>query len=103
MTKNLPSRLKKREVTPPWVKLASSKSPSTVSAVASCIARSWCDPRHAAISLWWHSPQAALPTNVGASAGGAGDAAPQVTAGANARAASTAAGRRQAEDLSTGR
>ena len=79
VTKNLPSRRKKREVTSPWVKLASSKSPSTVSAVASCIARSWCDPRHAAISLSWHPPQAALPTNVGASAGCAAEAAPQTT------------------------
>jgi hypothetical protein len=38
-TKNLPSREKKREATPCWPKAASRKSPSTVSAVAGCIAR----------------------------------------------------------------
>jgi len=76
VTKNLPSRRKKREVTSPWVKLASWKSPSTVSAVASCIARSWCDPRHAVISLSWQPPQAALPTKVGPSAGCAQAPAP---------------------------
>ena len=41
------------------------------------MASAGCDPRQAAISLWWQPPQAALPTNVGASAGGAGEAAPQ--------------------------
>ena len=85
-TKNPPSRLKKREVRPAWVKLASSKLPSTVCAVASCIARACCDPRQAAISLWWQPPQAALPTNVGAAAGDVGEAAPQTPIAAIAAA-----------------
>ena len=45
-----------------WVKLASSKLPSTVSAVASCIARSWCDPRQSLVSASWQEAQTSRPT-----------------------------------------
>ena len=45
LTKNLlPSRMKKLEVTPFEVKTALSKSPRTVSAVATSMARSWSEP-----------------------------------------------------------
>ena len=47
-------------------------------------------PRQAAISLWWQSPQAALPTNVGASVGGAEEAAPQTPIAAIATTAAAA-------------
>ncbi len=75
-TKYPPSRVKNRLVTPKCSSVAPPKSPSTVSAVASCIARSWCEPSQRSCSAPWHSAHAARPTNragaVGAVPPGAG-------------------------------
>ena len=50
-TKKRPSRRKNELVTPACANFASPKSPSTDCSEASCIARSWCDPRQACVSL----------------------------------------------------
>ena len=67
-TKNLPSRLEKIAVLPRCSKRRSAKSPRTVCAVASCIARACCESVQALVSLAWQPAQAWLPTNVGGAA-----------------------------------
>jgi len=47
VTKKRPSRRVKVEAMPPSLNTAPPKSPSTVSAAAPCIARRWCEVRHA--------------------------------------------------------
>ena len=70
----VPSR-KKRARIPSPSKRTPEKSPRTVSAVASVIAWSWCEPVQALVAASWHFAQATRPTKVasaGATLGAAG-------------------------------
>jgi hypothetical protein len=68
LTKNFPFFLKNRVMTGNWPKRASPKSPRTVSSVAGCMARSWCEPVHCSCCSGWQRAQAALVTKPGSSA-----------------------------------
>ena len=59
---NLSPRLKKVDSTPSFLNFASAKSPSTLVAVACCIASWWCESDHALNSLSWQALQASAPT-----------------------------------------
>lgn len=101
MTKNLPSRLKNVDVTPAYPNFAPLKLPSTDLSSAICIARSCCEPCHAACSFAWQVEHAAAPTNcagaiatvvVGAGVGcGRSRSVQNVAAPANATSNSAAA------------
>jgi hypothetical protein len=67
---NLPSRWKKVDSTLKCRSRALLKSPSTVSAVASCIDCRWCEPCQAWYSFSWQLLQAAAPTKVAAAGAG---------------------------------